>query len=275
MQPLFLSFLGTLALCVFPSDLGRADHRSEQLKPTLPSLPGAVDLRPLLERWGLGARRQGKRGTCSVFTVVGALEYAVAREQQRGRRLSVEFLNWAAHRAVGRAADGGFFSELWKGYSVYGICPEEELPYREQYDAALEPEARVLEAARRLQGLGLRWHWIKEWDVRTGLTAAQFEAIRDTLARGWPVCGGFRWPKQARWAGVVLQMCPPDAVYDGHSVLLVGYRDDERQPGGGVFLIRNSGGEGRDGCLPYEYARVYMNDAAWVDFDAGSHASAR
>jgi C1A family cysteine protease len=97
------------------------------------------------------------------------------------------------------------------------------------------------------------------------VTATQFEAIQRTLAAGWPVCGGFRWPKQAQWAEGILQICPPEEVFDGHSVLLVGYREDERHPGGGVFLIRNSGDDGRDGALPYEYVRVYLNDAAWVE----------
>jgi hypothetical protein len=230
------------------------------------SLARSIDLLPRFHQRGLPPRRQGKRGTCSVFTVVGALEYAIA-DEHRGTRLSVEFLNWAAHRAADRAVDGGFFSELWDGYAAYGICPEQALPYRDQYDAALEPERFVLEAARALQGRGLRWHWIKEWDPETGLTSAQFDAVRRTLAAGWPVCGGFRWPRQARWEQDILQLCPPEEVFDGHSVLLVGYREHETQPGGGVFLIRNSGDEGRDAFLPYEYARAYMNDAAWVERD--------
>jgi hypothetical protein len=112
---------------------------------------------------------------------------------------------------------------------------------------------------------GLRFHWIKEWDVNTGLTNAQLLAIRRTLNAGWPVCGGSRWPKQERWVEEVLQMCPPDAVRDGHSVLLVGYRDDPAQPGGGVFLFRNTSRDGRDGSMPYAYAQAYMNDAAWVE----------
>jgi C1A family cysteine protease len=231
------------------------------------SLSEAVDLRPRLQQWGLAPRRQGSRGTCSVFTVAGALEYAIACRQGQGQRLSVEFLNWAAHRAASRTADGGFFSELWEGYAAYGICPEVELPYREQYDAALEPDARALAAARDLQRLGLRWHWIKEWDVKSGLTDVQLTALKATLAHGWPVCGGFRWPKQPRWEQDVLQLCPPDEVFDGHSVLLVGYREEAQQPGGGLFLIRNSGGDGRDGSLPYDYVREYMNDAAWVEGD--------
>jgi hypothetical protein len=173
-------------------------------------VPRSVDLRPGFDRWALHARRQGDRPTCSVFAVVGALEYALASRQQHGVRLSVEFLNWAAHQAVDRSADGGFFSELWEGYTSYGICPEEELPYQERYDAALQPAARALEAARKLQTLGLRLHWIKEWDVETGLTEGQYDAMKRTLARYRPICGGFRWPKQARWEEGVLQVCPPD-----------------------------------------------------------------
>lgn len=229
--------------------------------------PRSVDLRPRFEAWGLDPRRQGARPTCSVFTVIGALEYAVASRTGRGTRLSVEFLNWAAHRATGRAADGGFFSELWAGCVAHGICPEEALPYRKAFDPALEPGAPVLDAARRAGELGLHLRWIKEWNPETGLTGEQFEAVRRTLAGGWPVCGGFRWPKEARWREGVLQMAAPEEVYDGHSVLLVGYREDESRPGGGVFLIRNSGGDGSDGALPHDYARAYMNDAAWIEHD--------
>ena len=263
----FLTSVGASALAAVRSSADPADISVAQTEPMPPSLPKAVDLRSQLLQWGLVPRRQGPRGTCSVFTAVGALECAAAKVRQQGTRLSVEFLNWAGHRAADRTADGGFFSELWDGYTAYGICPEENLPYQAQYDAALEPGAGPLEAARAMQRLGLRWHWIKEWDPETGLTAAQLDAIKTTLARGWPVCGGFRWPKQARWEQDVLQICPPNEVYDGHSVLLVGYRDDECQPGGGLFLIRNSAGDGRDGCLPYAYLSAYMNDAAWVQCD--------
>src|SRR5688500_11287794 len=91
-----------------------ATHSQPLPEPTV-RLPDAVDLRPEFDAWGLGPCRQGARGTCSVFTVVGALEYAVACRQGRSMRLSVEFLNWAGHRAADRRVDGGFFSELWDG----------------------------------------------------------------------------------------------------------------------------------------------------------------
>jgi hypothetical protein len=47
-------------------------------------------------------------------------------------------------------------------------------------------------------------------------------------------------------------------------VLLCGYRDDPVFAGGGVVLIRNSGGTSREGALPYAYLSSYMNDAAWI-----------
>jgi len=87
------------------------------------------------------------------------------------------------------------------------------------------------------------------------------------LRERWPVCGGFLWPKQAAWVDGVLQMAARENVRDGHSVLLVGFRDDPAQPGGGVFLVRNTSHGPRDAAMSYEYVRAYMNDAAWVGHD--------
>lgn len=232
------------------------------------ALPASVDLRSMFADRDLPLRLQGKRGTCSVFTVVGALEYALARAQQRGLVLSVEFLNWASNDATKNTADGGFFSDLWAGFVAHGICAEADFPYRRSYNPDLRPDAATRRKARPLAGAGLRLHWIKPWDVKTGLTDAQFSAIKETLAKQWPVCGGFRWPKDERWTDGVLDMRPPDGVFDGHSVLLVGYRDDPQLPGGGVFLIRNSGKGNPDAAMSYEYVRAYMNDAAWVESPA-------
>lgn len=228
-------------------------------------LAAAVDLRPAFTNWGLPLRLQGGRGTCSVFTMVGALEYALAKAQQRGVVLSVEFLNCASNEATGNRADGGFFYDLWTGFRTHGICPEADMPYRAGFDPEFAPPMAVREKARPLAAAGFRLNWIKEWNVNTGLTDAQFAEIKRVLARGWPACGGFRWPKEEHWRNGVLEMCPPEGVFDGHSVLLVGYRDDPVLPGGGVVLIRNSGKGEHDAAMSYEYVRAYMNDAAWIE----------
>ncbi|MCX8107246.1 MAG: hypothetical protein N3G20_00415, partial [Verrucomicrobiae bacterium] len=229
------------------------------------NIPSWVDLRPEFDRFALKARQQEDRPTCSVFTVVGAIEFALAKCEGVTPRLSVEFLNWAANNVRGDNNDGAFFSDLWKGFEVYGICSEDQMPYCTSFDVTRSPSATALADAKARLRSGLRLHWIKEWDVNTGLTPDQFMTIKRILGRGWPVCAGLRWPKQERWIDGVLQMCGPDGVRDGHSVLFVGYRDDSRQPGGGVFIFRNTAGEGRDAMMPYDYARAYVNDAAWID----------
>lgn len=228
------------------------------------NLASAIDLRPAFQKWGLPLRLQGSRGTCSVFALTGAMEYALANRQQTGTVLSVEFLNWASNQATTNSADGGFFSDLWTGFEVYGICPETSLPYRPNYDPNLHPEENVLRRAKEVDQAHLHLHWIKPWNVATGLAEAQFLEIKRTLSHGWPVCGGCRWPKHEHWQRNVLEMAPATEVFDGHSLLLVGFKDDPAKPGGGVFLIRNSGGGVHDGALPYEYVRAYLNDAVWV-----------
>jgi len=255
--------LGNLVLAI-----GMLASQSVLAAPSSGGAPASsIDLRPAFEKWGLGPRVQGKRNTCSVFAVVGALEYAVASKEDRGTRLSVEFLNWASNQALHDAHDGSFFSDLWQGFTIYGVCPEPDMPYQDKFDPERAPSEDAKDHARRLHEVDLRLHWIKPWNPNTGLADKQFLAIKDVLRGQWPVCGGCRWPKQVRWKDDVLEIAPPEGVYDGHSVLLVGYKDDPAQAGGGVFLFRNSNNNGRDGYMTYEYARAYMNDAVWIDYE--------
>jgi hypothetical protein len=223
-----------------------------------------VDLGPRFVQWSLPVRAQGNRPTCSVFTVAGALEFARAAATGDGVCLSVDFLNWGVRQVTGRAEDGGLFSEVWEAYRRFGACTEAEVPYGSGADPGFEPAAASREGARTAFDPGLRLHWIKEWDVTTGLADGQLERIRATLRDGFPVCGGFRWPKRQQWVGGVLAMCAADEVYDGHSVLIRGYHDDAAIAGGGAVMIRNSGGTSREGSLPYAYLSSCMNDAAWI-----------
>lgn len=244
-----------------------ATMREGRLVEAGPSVRQA-DLRPAFKKWGLGPRFQGDRNTCSVFVLTGALEYARASREDRATTLSVEFLNWAANQAAGERDDGAFFSDLWKGFSAYGICPEPQMPYQAEFDPQRAPSPDVKDQARQALETGFRLHWIKPWNPKTGLSAHELERIKRTLDRQWPVCGGFRWPLHpVHEKGDILNTPPPEGVKDGHSVLLVGYRDDPEQPGGGTFLFRNTNHYGREGRMTYAYANAYMNDAAWVDFE--------
>jgi hypothetical protein len=237
-------------------------------------ITNSIDLRPNFARWELSPCQQGGRPTCSAFTVAVALEYAAAKRQGHGTRLSAEFLNWASNKACGENEDGGFFSDLWKGFAAYGICREEEMPYQQTLDTNQLPSLAALSDAKTRLAFGLQLHWIKEWNVNTGLTDEHLRQIQRTLEAGWPVCAGLRWPKVEAWDDGVLRMCSPDAVRDGHSILLVGYRQDSKLPGGGAFIFRNTAGDGHDGAMPYVYARAYMNDAAWVGYQPRTQVTA-
>jgi C1A family cysteine protease len=237
----------------------------------------SVDLRPLFQKWGLEARSQGGRGTCSVFALSAVIEYAVATKRQQATRMSVEFLNWASNQVDGMPVDGGCFSELWLGYMAHGVCPEADMPYAGAFDPARKPDEKAIAHAKETLALGLQLHWVKQWDSSRGAGDEQIAEMKRVLGRGWPICGGFLWPKNEGplWKNGVLQVCPRSDVMDGHSVLLVGFCDDKTQPGGGVFLIRNSAGPSRDGMLSYEYVRAYMNDAAWIDVPGATEGGPR
>ena len=53
--------------------------------------------------------------------------------------------------------------------------------------------------------LSFQMHWIRPWSKESGLTDKQFAEIRQTLAKGWPLCAG-----------------------SDPSRLLIGYVDDEK-----------------------------------------------
>jgi C1A family cysteine protease len=247
------------------AEAAKADAPKDAKKPDAKAK--SADLRPSLEKWKLETRLQGGRNTCTLFAVTAAIEFAVAKKQHHCDRLSVEFLNWASNEAEKSPEDGANFELAWNGFEAYGICPDEEYPYKKEFDPASKPSEKSIADAKELLSNGLKLHWIKEWDADKGVNDKQLAEIKRTLRRHWPVCGGFLWPKKNDWEGKTLGVIPRSEVMDGHSVLLVGYQDDEKQPGGGIFLFRNTAGSNRDCTMTYEYALIYMNDAVWIGYD--------
>jgi hypothetical protein len=223
-----------------------------------------ADLRPQFAKWGLALKSQAPRPTCSVFAVTAALEFAAAQRHQAGFVLSEEYLNWASNEAIGEYDDGGFFADLWKGYTKHGICESRLAPYRETFDPAWLPSKEANRQAHSFRLDGFELSWIKKWDVETGLADEELEAILESLRAGLPVCAGMRWPKSPEWDDATLRMCPAEDVFDGHSVLLVGYTLDATEPLSGAFMARDSAGGGRYISLPIEFVRPYTNDAGVV-----------
>ncbi len=205
-------------------------------------LPKQVDLRPLYERWKLTPQAQGRRNTCSVFVTVGAFEFALSKRHDQGMPLSVEYANWACNRVIRNSTvdRGQFFHDLLKGYDRHGMCRDELMPYESKFQNTA-PSEDAKANAQQTKELGFRVHWIRPWSKESGLTDQQFDEIRHTLARGWPVCAG-----------------------SDHSRLFVGYVDDPNQAGGGKFITRDSG-IGRHGEVTYEWTRRHVYDLFWVE----------
>ena len=200
----------------------------------------AVDLRPRFLALGLAPRAQGARPTCSIFTTVGAFEFAVANNLGHGERLSVEYSNWAANAATGRHDDGDFFHHALAGFETFGLCRDGLWPYAANFEAgAAPPTSALVDGGRLLGRLGerLQLQWIKPNDGVRGLSEAQFAAVLTMLQNGWPVAAGA-----------------------GHSRLLVGYRADANTTAGGVFTTLDSG-LGGFGEVPEQYVRSELYDA--------------
>ena len=99
------------------------------------------------------------------------------------------------------------------------------------------------------------------------MSEGELAGIKQAIANHHPVACGMRWPKSMK--GSEIPAVPPKSeVFDGHSIALVGYHDNSRRTGGGVFYFRNSNGptwgDRGYGAVSYAYVRAYANDAIWL-----------
>lgn len=239
--PVWSMLLLPLACSVAHADnppVGKQDTKQ------IAKLPKSIDLRPRLNSLGLVPRSQGSRNTCSVFATIGALEFAVSKHYGRGTPLSVEYLNWASNDAIHDPTDGGFFHDLLKGFEQHGVCLEADMPYQKQYHPHHSPSEKARQNALKVRKMELQVHWINPWKPQPGLTDDHLRAIKSVLVKGYPVAAG-----------------------SSHSRLIVGYHEDNRQPGGGIFLIKDSGA-GAYNTITYQFAKDQVGDVFWVEAPA-------
>ncbi len=211
---------------------------AQETRPASKALPVMVDLRPEFGKWRLSIKRQGARNTCGVFAVSGALEFALAKKLDRGVRLSEEYLNWSANVASGDGQDGATYSELVDGFNRWGICRETIMPYAPNYNAFNGPGAAAMDDAQNIWKMGFQRHWIMRG---RRVTITDLIEVKKILSSGYPVCGESE-----------------------HCLLLVGYQDDPRSPGGGTFLTRNSATV-RYETMSYAEAAQKFYSLLWID----------
>lgn len=104
------------------------------------------------------------------------------------------------------------------------------------------------------------------------MTDEQIGQVKDQIVKEHPVAIGFRWPKKdERYRKIVdgVMIVPPsEGVFDGHSVIMVGFKDDPAFAGGGYFIFKNSHGksygESGYGKMPCEYLKKYANDGVAI-----------
>ena len=229
-----------------------------------------VDLRPEINSLGIPVRAQGMRNTCSVFAMTFLVDFMHAKHYGvSGANFSEEFLNYASNLAIGAKDDGGFFDALDLGYQQYGDVDEQSAPYSASFNPNLTYSAGTMSKAASLNPR-LKPHFIKAWDVNTGLLPSQLFSIMVQLKQGRPVAAGLRWPKTDKFQtekilGVTMMTAPaPADVEDGHSIVFVGYKVSDKFPGGGYLVFRNSWGTGfmeqGYGYMTFDYANKYTND---------------
>jgi hypothetical protein len=254
----------------------RLPARPVQLRVTRPKFQidnkPDVDLREEAKALGVyQPRAQGGRNTCSVFAMTFLLDYMYAKHfNMKSADLSEEFLNFASNQALGQKIDGGFFDGIDIGYQKYGDVSEAVAPYKASFDPNLAYPAGTMSQASSLAPR-LKPHFIKEWDINTGLLPSQLLGIIFQLKQGRPVAAGLRWPKDGKFKtetvlGVTMMTAPaPADVFDGHSIAFVGYKVSDNFPGGGYLIFRNSWGnsfmEDGYGYMSFDYANKYTNDA--------------
>src|SRR5271157_4639934 len=243
-----------------------ADERSGNYNSGL-RLPNRISLIPEFQNLGLSPRAQGKRDTCSLFAITALAEFEYAKNNPAPPTpFSEEFLIWAVNRTRRVTKDRAKFDEAVRGLNAFGISSEEMMPYASTHDPGRKPSLAAIKDARSRKG---RWKafWIKRWNPKTPLSEPQILAIKKALASGHPVACGLRWPKSQK-GHQLLEVPLSSRVFDGHSIVFVGYEDNPERRGGGVFLFRNSNGPhwGNKGygTMSYAYACAYANDALWL-----------
>jgi hypothetical protein len=113
-----------------------------------------------------------------------------------------------------------------------------------KFNAKLAPSAKARANARRLHATAenvIRVHWINPLKPKPGLTDAHMHEIKALLAIGYPVAAGAE-----------------------HSRLLVGYRGDPKQPGGGMFIDKDSA-LGAYAEVTYQFVKTKVGDVFWVE----------
>lgn len=212
-----------------------------------------VDFRPTLKDRGIHPKNQGSQPSCTVFSIVGALECEFARDPRKRHLgpLSEDFLIWATiayHNKDARALrrtlkslpnkdfDTGFtLFEVLMALSQYGVVPRSKLRYKEPKSGEdlPDPTASTLADAKRNNN-------IRAYSIEGDTKSQQIDQIIETLNAGHAVVLGLRWPGYHSLVGTDTLSNQPAKMQ--HAVTLVGFENPSGAKTDMRFIFRNSWG---------------------------------
>lgn len=231
-----------------------------------PEVRAEVDFRPEFREMGIGIRKQGRRPSCAIHAVVGAIELLEGRRLGVAENLSEYYLYWATLKTLGRYdqysglaaeredADAGFqIPEVLQAMRTYGVPSVGETPgfgSNPSGEVGEAPDEAIVSAARKRSG-------IRSFAIPGRDPEMLLGNIVHALNAGSPVVVGMAWPYYSSIRKTAyLESQKPRPGY-GHAVTLVGYRCPTGRMEDTVFVFRNSWGvkwgAGGYGYAKYEY----------------------
>jgi hypothetical protein len=234
-----------------------------------------LSLRPRIEELNLRTKNQGRRPSCSVFAIVGALEFQHALLTNDAKRFSEEYLYWATDRTIQRAGrppaeegndglDAGYsLGEVGAALRAYGIPYEESMRYLQGTAAKdrPEPDTAIIGEARNLGRVSLI-------NLPGRDTPTRINNLIHVLNASLPVPVGLAWPNDTTSRNGYLSKQIPNGKY-GHAVTIVGYECPTGRMEDCVFLFKNSWGvqwgQGGYGRVTYEYLSKHLYEAVLLE----------
>jgi hypothetical protein len=230
-------------------------------------------------RLNLAAKNQGRRPSCSIFAVVGALEFQNAQLTGGLEKLSEEYLIWATRRSLGLTgpaavlprdetgaplADAGYsLVSVVTALQTYGIPRAEDMPNLPglAIDDVPEPTGELVAKARSRRLVFIS-------PLPGAEPAARIKALVHALNAGFPVPAGLRWPHERSINAGVLSGQRPLAGA-AHAITFIGYHCPSGKLEETSFVFNNSygprWGQGGYGRATWGYLSQHLLEAYVLD----------
>ncbi|MFC1812781.1 C1 family peptidase [Thermodesulfobacteriota bacterium] len=214
-----------------------------------------IDLPPFVDlRKGLPPiKDQGGRGTCVSFATTALREYF----ESNNTDFSENYLYWGCKQIDGikelpgtyiRCSFEWITGEVPSEHSnVSGICLEKHWPY-EKERRGNETNGDPTGAAKK-DAPEHRAKSFRQFSSSDIMGVKSVLAGKNGMAKGRPITFGvpvfnswYRNPVTIQTGRIPMPL-PNEGWIGGHAMLITGYIDDSRFPGGGVFIFRNSWSE--------------------------------